>query len=100
MGPLKLLFNHKACLLICLLSLTIIIMREGSERHMKQQIALITGSNRGICFEIVKQLAVKKIEVILASRNLGNGEASVRKLARDGVKSSGYGIGCYKSSQC
>jgi NAD(P)-dependent dehydrogenase (short-subunit alcohol dehydrogenase family) len=53
---------------------------------MKQQMALVTGSNRGIGFEIAKQLAMKKIEVILTSRNSANGEAAVRKLARDGVK--------------
>jgi NAD(P)-dependent dehydrogenase (short-subunit alcohol dehydrogenase family) len=56
------------------------------ERDMKQQMALVTGSNRGIGFEIAKQLAMKKIEVILTSRNSASGEAAVRKLARDGVK--------------
>src|ERR671922_2600041 len=53
---------------------------------MKQQMALVTGSNRGIGFEIAKQLAMKKIEVILTSRDSASGEAAVRKLARDGVK--------------
>jgi NAD(P)-dependent dehydrogenase (short-subunit alcohol dehydrogenase family) len=53
---------------------------------MKQQVALVTGSNRGIGFEIAKQLAMKDIEVIVTSRNSANGEAAVRKLARDCVK--------------
>jgi NAD(P)-dependent dehydrogenase (short-subunit alcohol dehydrogenase family) len=53
---------------------------------MKQQVALVTGSNRGIGFEIVKQLAMKKIDVILTSRNSDSGEAAVRKLAEDGLK--------------
>jgi NAD(P)-dependent dehydrogenase (short-subunit alcohol dehydrogenase family) len=53
---------------------------------MKEQIALITGSNRGIGFETAKQLAMKKIQVILTFRNSANGEAAVRKLAKDGVK--------------
>ena len=61
-------------------------MREDSERDMKQQIALVTGSNRGIGFEIAKQLAMKKIEVILTSRDSANGEAAARKIVRDGVE--------------
>jgi NAD(P)-dependent dehydrogenase (short-subunit alcohol dehydrogenase family) len=53
---------------------------------MKQRVALVTGSNRGIGFEIVKQLAMKSIMVILASRNSANGEAAVRMLAKDGIE--------------
>jgi NAD(P)-dependent dehydrogenase (short-subunit alcohol dehydrogenase family) len=53
---------------------------------MKQQVALVTGSNRGIGFEIAKQLAMKKIEVILTSRDSAKGEAAVRKIAREGAK--------------
>jgi len=53
---------------------------------MKEQIALVTGSNRGIGFEIAKQLAMKKIQVILTSRDSANGEAAVKKLDRDDVK--------------
>jgi NAD(P)-dependent dehydrogenase (short-subunit alcohol dehydrogenase family) len=53
---------------------------------MKQQVALVTGSNRGIGFEIAKQLAMKKIEVILTSRDSAKGEGAVRKIAREGAK--------------
>jgi NAD(P)-dependent dehydrogenase (short-subunit alcohol dehydrogenase family) len=49
-------------------------------------VALVTGSNRGIGFEIVKQLAMKSIMVILASRTSANGEAAARMLAKDGIK--------------
>jgi NAD(P)-dependent dehydrogenase (short-subunit alcohol dehydrogenase family) len=70
----------------CLISSTIIYNKRKSLSDMKQQVALVTGSNRGIGFEIVKQLAMKKIDVILTSRNSASGEAAVRKLAKDGVK--------------
>jgi NAD(P)-dependent dehydrogenase (short-subunit alcohol dehydrogenase family) len=60
------------------------MMREGKMRDRNHKVALVTGSNRGIGFEIAKQLARKDIEVILASRNSANGDAAVRKLARDG----------------
>ena len=55
-------------------------------RDMEEQVALVTGSNRGIGLEIVKQLAMKQITVILTSRNSANGEAAVRKLAKEGIK--------------
>jgi NAD(P)-dependent dehydrogenase (short-subunit alcohol dehydrogenase family) len=60
------------------------MMREGRMRDRNHKVALVTGSNRGIGFEIAKQLARKDIEVILTSRNSTNGDAAIRKLARDG----------------
>jgi len=77
--------NHNSSGPARLISSTI-IYNERKSGHMKQQVALVTGSNRGIGFEIVKQLAMKKIDVILTSRNTASGEAAVRKLAKDGVK--------------
>jgi NAD(P)-dependent dehydrogenase (short-subunit alcohol dehydrogenase family) len=52
---------------------------------MRLQVALVTGSNRGIGLEIVKQLAMKQITVILTSRNADHGEAAIRKLAKEDV---------------
>jgi NAD(P)-dependent dehydrogenase (short-subunit alcohol dehydrogenase family) len=55
---------------------------------MKQLVALVTGSNRGIGFEIAKQLAMKNIQVVLTSRNSANGEVALERLTRDdgGIK--------------
>jgi NAD(P)-dependent dehydrogenase (short-subunit alcohol dehydrogenase family) len=55
-------------------------------KNMKLQVALVTGANRGIGFEMAKQLAAKNIQVILTSRRSSNGETALNKLASDGVK--------------
>lgn len=80
-------FSKSISLLTRLISLTTIRMRQYSP-DMKQQVALVTGSNRGIGFEIAKQLAMKKIQVVLSSRNSANGEAALKRLTRDdgGIK--------------
>jgi NAD(P)-dependent dehydrogenase (short-subunit alcohol dehydrogenase family) len=45
-----------------------------------KQVALVTGGNRGIGYELVKQLALKGFKVILASRDPKRGHESAQKL--------------------
>jgi short-subunit dehydrogenase len=45
-----------------------------------KQIALVTGGNRGIGYELVKQLALNDFKVILTSRDPEMGNETVQKL--------------------
>jgi NAD(P)-dependent dehydrogenase (short-subunit alcohol dehydrogenase family) len=47
----------------------------------RASIAVVTGANRGIGFEISRQLAARGAEVILTARNDDAGKAATRKLA-------------------
>jgi NAD(P)-dependent dehydrogenase (short-subunit alcohol dehydrogenase family) len=49
------------------------------------RIAIVTGANRGIGLEVVRQLAQQGMTVILGSRDLQKGEAAAAKLISDGL---------------
>jgi NAD(P)-dependent dehydrogenase (short-subunit alcohol dehydrogenase family) len=50
------------------------------------RIALVTGANRGIGLEIVRQLARRGMTAVLAARDLAKGEAAAARLALEGVE--------------
>ena len=52
---------------------------------MDQRIALVTGANRGIGFEIGRQLAQRGILVILAGRDISKARSAVKRLADEGL---------------
>jgi NAD(P)-dependent dehydrogenase (short-subunit alcohol dehydrogenase family) len=52
----------------------------------EQRIALVTGANKGIGFEVARDLARKGFHVFLGARNEKAGQAAVQKLNKEGEK--------------
>ncbi|MCV6638364.1 SDR family oxidoreductase [Candidatus Albibeggiatoa sp. nov. NOAA] len=52
---------------------------------MTNQVALVTGANRGIGLEVCRQLAQQDIQVILACRDVAKGQAAAEKLGLDNI---------------
>ena len=48
-------------------------------------IALITGANKGIGFEIARGLGAKKIKVLVGARDAARGQAAAEKLKAEGI---------------
>jgi NAD(P)-dependent dehydrogenase (short-subunit alcohol dehydrogenase family) len=51
----------------------------------EQRIALVTGANKGIGFEVVRELARKNFHVFLSARNEKAGKTAAEKLKSDGA---------------
>ncbi|MDF5730980.1 MAG: SDR family oxidoreductase [Rhizonema sp. PD38] len=49
------------------------------------KIALVTGANKGLGFEISKQLAKQEIQVILGARDIAKGQEAAEKLKQQGL---------------
>ncbi|WP_082582714.1 SDR family oxidoreductase [Frateuria sp. Soil773] len=52
---------------------------------LAQQVALVSGANRGLGLEVVRQLAATGMTVLLGARELAVGEQAARQLRHDGA---------------
>jgi NAD(P)-dependent dehydrogenase (short-subunit alcohol dehydrogenase family) len=59
---------------------------EGAEAMKTEKIALVTGGNKGIGFEITRQLGSSGFQVFLTARDSQRGEEACSKLQKDGLK--------------
>ncbi|KAK4786985.1 hypothetical protein SAY86_010818 [Trapa natans] len=59
-------------------------MAEASTFLTTQRYAVVTGANKGIGFQICKQLALKGVKVVLTSRDEKRGLEAVCKLKEEG----------------
>src|SRR6266700_7443135 len=55
----------------------------------EKRIALVTGANKGICFEVARDLARKGFHVFLGARDTEAGEAAAEKLRKEGEEDYG-----------
>ena len=51
----------------------------------EKKVALVTGGNKGIGFETVRQLAAKGFAVLLGARDKEKGEAAAATLRKEGL---------------
>jgi NAD(P)-dependent dehydrogenase (short-subunit alcohol dehydrogenase family) len=55
---------------------------------MNNKIALVTGANKGIGFQIAQQLGDRGYTVLVGSRDLVRGQAAVKELVADGIEAA------------
>jgi NAD(P)-dependent dehydrogenase (short-subunit alcohol dehydrogenase family) len=53
--------------------------------HFQGDIALISGANKGIGYEIARGLGAKEIKVLVGARNAARGHAAVDQLKAEGA---------------
>lgn len=66
-------------------------------QKFEKKVALITGGNKGIGFEIARQLGAQGISVVIGARDQEKGEAAVKALVSEGVDAYSVKLDVVKS---
>jgi len=64
-----------------------------------ERVAVVTGGNRGIGLEIVRQLARQGMRAVLTARDVPNGEAARARLAAEGLDVAFHGLDVRNGAQ-
>jgi NAD(P)-dependent dehydrogenase (short-subunit alcohol dehydrogenase family) len=76
--------RHRPAELFRGLNFTITLRRQTKMQKVPNKIALVTGANNGIGFEVARQLAASRCTVLLGARNKALGEEAAAELKHEG----------------
>jgi len=69
--------------------LTFVVLLIKNQNDMNElknkRVALVTGANQGVGFQVAKELVANGLTVLIGSRNLGNGEAAAKKIGPNAI---------------
>jgi len=68
--------------------------------EVTQRIAVVTGANKGIGFEICRQLATRGVNVVLTARNRSRGERAAAALQSEGLNVIFHQLDVTRRDQC
>lgn len=67
-------------------------MSEMTEARSDAKVALVTGANKGIGFEVARQLGLQGFNVVIGARDASRGEEAASKLRELGIRASAVAI--------
>jgi carbonyl reductase 1 len=79
----------------------ILLMDDSTRWWSEDTVAVVTGANKGIGFEIARQLARQGLRVVLTARDEGRGKKALEALNAEGLTNVAFhtlNVGCEESA--